>query len=208
MEDLIRAAFVDGVTPKEFFTEHFKNIHNARLDEFAKLSKCPLIVSFLFEDTDERYTFELSSKGYKVEEGDMIDFPIITIVANESDLDDTRADLLEAALALYASEERLQKQYGRKPMTQDFKDAFESMLGTINVEVTGGNAPIKFKIYLNDYDDAGTNNEFNIKVAKDIVLQMARGELDPGDAQGKFKVYGKMAFALELAGFLQKQIEG
>lgn len=208
MEELIRAAFEEGVTPHEFFTEHFKKIHNARLEEFSKLSECPIIASFLFEDTGTRFTFELSGTGYTVEEGDMIDFPIITIVGNEADWKATREDLLEAALALYASEERLQSKYGRKPMTQDFKDAFEPMLGTVNVEVTGGKAPLEFKIYLNDYDDAGTGNEFNLKLDKELVLQVARGEVDPRDAQGKFKVYGKMSFALELAGFLQKQIEG
>ena len=208
MEELIRAAFEEGVTPHEFFTEHFKKVHNARLEEFSKLSECPIISSFLFEDTDVRYTFELSKSGYKVEEGDMIDFPILTIVARESDWKATREDLLEAALALYASEERLQSKYGRKPMTQDFKDAFEPMLGTINVEVTGGRAPLKFKIHLNDYDDAGTGNEFTLKLDKELVLQVARGDLDPRDAQGKVKVSGKMAFALELAGFLQKQFEG
>lgn len=55
-------------------------------------------------------------------------------------------------------------------MMQDFKDVFELMLGMINVEVIGGRALLKFKIYFNDYDDVGMGNEFMFKLDKEFVL--------------------------------------
>lgn len=105
MEELIRAVFEEGVILYEFFIEYFKKVYNACLEEFLKFSECFIIVSFLFEDMDVCYTFELSKSGYRVEEGDMIDFFIFMIVVCELDWKVMREDLFEVAFVLYASEE-------------------------------------------------------------------------------------------------------
>ena len=138
----------------------------------------------------------------------MVDFPIATLVASEAEFRAVREDLLEAALALYTSEEKLERQYGKKPLTaQDLED-FESMTGTIEVHVTGASAPLSFKIYLNDYESDGGSNHFSVTLERDLLMGLARGEVGPKEFGGKVKVSGKMAFALALGGFLQRRLGG
>ncbi len=207
MQDLIKAALAPDVTPRAFFFEHMPKIHEARLEDFARASEIPIIVSVWFEDTDRRFTFELSPQGYRVEEGDMIDFPQFTITGREADWDAVKEDLLEAALTMSEHEDHFERTYGEQRVTHAIRDAFEALRGNIDVRVTGGNVPIAMKVILNDYEPEPGAPSFGVETTKDVVLRMARGELKPQQAQPHVTISGRMQFPLEIAGFFSKHFD-
>lgn len=207
MKDRLKAALAPGVTPSQFFFDHMPGIHEARLEDFRSVCDIPLIISLWFRDTDRRFTAELSPHGYRAEEGDMIDFPVATICGEEARWEEVKADVLEAVLALHESRHDLERRYGDRRITEQVRRDFEDLRGIIEVSVTGGHAPFDVEVILNDYEPEPRAPSFAIKATKDVVMRMARGQLEPRAASGEVSVRGGMGFAMDLGGFAAEHFD-
>lgn len=197
MKQLIQDALAEGVSIKEIFETYVPRAHDMQKDMFSRVSEVPLIVSFWFEDNDERYTFEFSESGSQVEAGEMIDFPVVTIVLNHAQWGEVRPHLQGMLLKLQENKQKLEQRYVNDPIKARTLSAFESLHGTIHVHVEG----IKLKVILNDYVEEGGASSFDVSVTHALLEQVINGDVSPREMANKIKVKGKMSFALELAGF-------
>lgn len=209
MKDLFADALAPGVTLEEFFMEHLERIHEVQRGEFHKVSAEPLVMSFDFQDSGERYTFALSSEGCEVEDDELVDFPVATLIGTAAHWEAIKPDLLELARAAEAASESHESRYEGRAITRDHLDEFERFQGTIIIEVTGGSAgePVTFELALNDYVKNDDADFIKVVIDYGVALDLARGELQPRDAQGKVKLSGKTSFGLELAGFFSSNFE-
>jgi hypothetical protein len=209
MNDLFADALAPGVTLEEFFMEHLERIHDTQKGEFHKVSAEPLVMSFDFPDTGERYTFALSSDGCEVEDDELADFPVATLIGTAGHWEAIKPDLLELARALEKASGDHEQRYGGRAITRDILDEFERFDGTIVIEVTGGSAgePVTFELALNDYVKHDDADFIKVKIDYGVALEMAAGTLEPRDARGKVKLSGKTSFGLELAGFFSAHFE-
>lgn len=204
MEELIKKALGEGVTRKELFKVYVPKAHEMRKDLFARASEVPIIISFWFEDVDERYTCEFSPRGCEVEVGEMIDFPQATIVMQASDWDEVRGYLERYGLMLEKHREELEGRYvANDPMGEDIKDAFESLHGMIKVDVEG----IKLKVILNDYEESKGDPCFAVDVTHRLIEDLIQGKVEPRHVAGQVKVKGQVSFAMDLAGFITRHFD-
>ena len=212
MEQLLREALDPSVTPRQFFFDYLPRIHDAQKQDFARISSAPIILSFWFEDIDERYTIRVDADGVEVEEGEMVDFPVATIITSHERVDALRETILGAALSLDANRTALQDRYlmATPPVDAGVLDAFESVRGTIEAEVTGfdDGEPLWAKVVLNDYVPEQGAPSFSVSVDRDLVLKMASGDLDPRAlSSSQVRVGGKLKLAMEIAGFASKHLK-
>jgi len=207
MEELLKAAFAPGVTPREFFFDHLPGLHAARQEQFNKNCKVPLILSLWFGDTDNRYTVELRSDGCEIEEGDMIDFPVATIRGQESRWEKVKPRLLEALLVASANEEKFEKKYGERVLTSTIVEAFEAQRGVIEVIIDTADGPIDLDVILNDYEPESGADRFKVELGEELVEKMARGEVEPRAAVGQIKISGQRKPALQLGGAFAKHFD-
>ncbi len=202
MKALIEEALAEGVALEKIFKAYVPRAHELQKESFERASQVPLIVSFWFEDVDERYTFEFSSDGAEVEADEMIDFPVATIVLQKDQWSQLRPHLLTLLVKLQENRTELEERYVNKPITDRMLTAFESLRGTIRVNVEG----LELKVVLNDYVEESGAPEFTVELTHALLGQVASGDVSPRELANKVKIKGQMSFALELAGFLSKNL--
>ena len=203
MKELIEEALKPGVPRGEVFVTYVPRAHALQQDLFERASDVPVVVSFWFEDVDERYTFEFGPDGSEVERGEMVDFPQVTIAANASDWEVIRDRVRELGLLLQEHRAALEGRYGgQSPLSQRVLDDFERFHGEIRVTVDG----VKLRVILNDYVATSGDPWFGMEVSTDALKRVILGQLEPRELLRQVQIKGQMSFALELAGFLSKHV--
>lgn len=206
MQELLREILAPGVTLRAFFLNHCQRIHESKLEDFREISSETVRLAFSFDDVDERYTIELRTDGFEVEDDEMVDFPVATIHADGERWEEVKPDILEMALALEASQAQLEAQYGRTKVTRKMIEGFERFDGTIGIEVTGlsGGGSLSLSLSLNDYVTNEDAPSLSLRVSKDVVMQMARGELGVRQVEKAISFRGDAKFGVNLAGYFSQ----
>lgn len=203
MKKLIEEALRIGLPREDVFMTYVPRAHALQQELFERASNVPVVVSFWFEDVDERYTFEFGPNGSEVERGEMVDFPQVTIVANASDWETIREKVKELALLLQDHRDALEGRYGgQAPLSRSVLEAFERFHGEIRVTVDG----VKLRVILNDYVSTPGDPWFGMEIGTDALKGVIQGQVEPREILKQVQIKGQMSFALELAGFLSKQV--
>lgn len=210
MEEILKAAFAEDVSLRDFFMDHMPRIHEANLEDFKRWTDETLIISFEMRDTDERYTLACNPSDCEVEDDEMIDFPIITLVGEARHWDALKPSLLELALALNANAEKLEAQYNariERKMLDEFERKFEGTITAVVVGVEGIDEPVTFELVLNDYvkNDGAPGFEFRINASN--IRDLANGKVKPKELKDTIKVVGQMKLALDMLGFFSTHFE-
>lgn len=187
-----------------FFLENVPAAHQARLETFARGVDTPLIVCVALEDTGERYTFEFRTDGIDVEEGEMIDFPTVTIIGQSTYWETVRDHLREMAVVI---QDRAGDRHAPRKVDRDFLDKFERFDGVIELQLAADSEEerVPLRIVLNDYDAPPGARHLVIRAPFSLGLDLARGDVAPSDLDQHVSASGDMSLAFDLTGFLNKE---
>lgn len=194
------------LTPEEIICEKVPALHSDRIEQFRRFSTTALIVSVHFEDADVRYTFEISPQGSRVEKGEMIDFPQVTLKGKASKW--SRAIGLAARLVEPA--DRQIKQYeGRVEVSESLKAGFERFDGVLSVTVVDlpDGAPLSFQAILNDYEAPPRSRKVELEVSWSTLEKLAHGEIAPVEAAKEVRLKGAIGLAMELGGYFAHELD-
>jgi hypothetical protein len=186
-----------------FFLEHVPALFEARRELFAAAFDTEVIVSVHLSDSGARYTGEFRADGCAVEAGEMIDFPVVTLVGSSEYWESVKRHVLEIAKPL---ERRAEKTRPPSKVTRKFLDELERFDGefVFDIEADDLDEAIPFRLILNDYDAPEGAPALEIRASFEIGEQLARGEIRPGDLEGLVRVRGDMSLGLEVGGLLLK----
>lgn len=192
------------MTVEEFFEEIIPKLHGERRD-FADFSDVDVIVSVYLADTDKRFTGEFRRDGTcTIEDDEMIDFPVITLIGYEKYWDVVKKHAIDLARTLDERKDELRSQYR---LTRQFLDDFERYDGKIDITITGPDGEVEMSLVLNDYEPVDGAREFGFEIPLELIEAVATGEEDPGKAAKKLKIRGDYGFATVLGGFLLEQFD-
>lgn len=189
---------------KTFFSEIVAEVHESRLEIFSRGVDTPLIVCIGLEDLGERYTYEFRPDGIDVEHGEMIDFPVLTILGSSQNWPTVRKHLHEIAEIVQ------ERASGRRParrLTREFLDRFERFDGLIELQLTDDelDEPVELKVILNDYDAPASARHLVIRAPFSLGVDLARGDVHPSNLESHVRASGDMGLAFDLTGFLNKE---
>ncbi len=204
MEELIRAALAPGKSLRKTILEDVPKLHAQRLSDFSQVVKAPVVVSLWMPDTKERYTARLSETGCEVEDDELVDFPVATLVGQGKLWEAFKPALLTLSLAAEGNRAALQGQL-KAPITAEALARFERIEGVIVVtldDVPGVGQPVVLEVVLNDYTAPAGAPRLEVRLSYALVLEVASGALDPRKVDtSRVKLSGKAALGVELAGF-------
>jgi hypothetical protein len=197
----LEVALAPEVTPRQFFEQHLPDLFEARRELFAKASTTSVIVSVHLSDVDERYTVEFSAEGCRVERGEMIDFPVLTLVGTRGDWDVVKRQALRIAKPL---EERAHAHRPPQKLTREFLDALERHDGEFVFELSGEeiDQPVEIAIILNDYALPAGAPKLRIGASFELGERLARAEIRPSQLDGEVSVRGDMGLGIDVGGLL------
>ncbi|MEM1347147.1 MAG: hypothetical protein AAGI01_01230 [Myxococcota bacterium] len=203
VSDMLQEALAPGVRLHEFMFTWVERLHAARLEEYRALTDERLLVHLSFEDSGELYTVALSPGAVEVEGDEMMDFPVISVHAEAEKWETFKPDILELSLALESTREHFKRRAGGRRVTRDILERFEKMAGTMEITVTGTQSgeELTLVVALNDYVVQRDAPRMTMRMDKELVLRMARGELDPKEARELIEIGGKVRLGVDLAGF-------
>lgn len=201
--------FADDVTVETFLEEHLPVLHRERLERFGYMTRVPIIVSFVLEDTDDRFTIRLDQSGVKVERGEMIDFPLVTIVTRRSYWQEGKEHFRQLLALMDANPDLASGRYKDRALTQEVVDEFERFEGTIEVRLRGmKDREMRFEVILNDYEQSNPRApRFAVSVPIERVYQLARNEISPAAVARDLQIEGQMKLPLALAGFATRHFD-
>ncbi|AWV88926.1 hypothetical protein [Bradymonas sediminis] len=204
----IEDALKPEVSPYVFFTEYVPELFEARRELFCESSEVDVIVSVYFSDTDARYTCEFRADGCTVECDEMIDFPVATIIGNESDWEDFKRHMLEILVPLErrANDYRDRAAASMSRLTAEFLEQLERFDGVFECTLTaeGLDAPIEVELVLNDYDAPDGAARLRLGASFETGMALATGEIFPTDLPDRVRVGGELSLGLEIGGLLLK----
>lgn len=194
-----------SLSPQEILCERLPAMHASRRAQFQAFSKTSIIASLYFADTTERFTALFDGEAAEVEQGEMIDFPQVTVQARHADW--SRAIALLARL-VEPADEQLDRYQGRVVLTEELKDEFERFDGVFSVRVTGlpDGGPIEFDIILNDYEAPPRAKSARLEVGWPLLVDLAHGRIEPAEFARQIKIGGAMGLALEIGGFMASRL--
>ena len=206
MTDLLAQALAPGVTLREFFMTHVPKLHERERPNLPKITREPLILSFWYEDLDERYTIMLSAQGCQVLDDELDDYPIITVVARGQLWEQTKPMLRDLGQQLDAGRDALTAQL-KQPIArahlEEFERKFQGVIRTRITDVQGLSEPLILDVVLNDYaPPSGHKPTFEVTLDAATLSQLATGQLRASEAGPRLKIAGQMALAMNLGGFL------
>jgi hypothetical protein len=199
----LRDALAPEVTLETFVLEHVPTLFEARRELFAAAYDTSIIISVHLSDTDERYTAHFRRDGCTVERGEMIDFPVVTLVGSSQYWDSVKRHVLKIAEPL---ERRAKNAKMRSKVTRKFLDELERFDGefVFDIEADDLDTPVPFRLILNDYEAPGGAPALKIRASFEVGEQLARGEINPKDLEGLVRIRGDMSLGLEVGGLLLK----
>lgn len=205
MEALLKEAFAPGVSIRDFFMKYVPKIQELERAHFSKISQVPLIISFYFEDLDERYTIELDAKRCIVEDDELSDFPLFTLVGQGASWEQVKPSLYELGVALVQSRDQLMKQL-KQPITSRFVEELERKFeGCIKLKIDGVqdlSAPLELALVLNDYVLSSGAPSFEVAIHDSVIRDLAQAKVRVKDVQDSVQITGQLKLAMNLAGFL------
>jgi hypothetical protein len=192
------------VDVETFFEENVAEVHRSRLEIFSRGVDTPIIVCVALDDLDERYTYEFRPDGIEVEHGEMIDFPVVTIIGEAKYWETVRDHLREIAEAVHA---RASDKHPPRKLTRDFLDKFERFDGVIELQLVDDDLDerVQLKVVLNDYDSPAGARHLTIRAPFSLGLELARGDVHPSNLEQHISASGDMGLAFDLTGFLNKE---
>lgn len=196
------SAFGPNVSPREFFETVLERLYDTYKADVSDASEIDVIVSVYLEDVDERWTIlhERASQKLTIENDEMIDFPLVTIVGHARHWDAAKEGILPLAHALDARRDELRGQYR---LTDNFRDDFERIDGAIEVVFTSESEdPLSLEIVFNNYEWDAAFPRIRVEVPYRLLQDVTSGSLDPGKAVRGLKFSGDRGFALEVGGLL------
>lgn len=197
----IRDALADDVSLKKFFTHWVPRLFEARKEDFEKMSDIPIILCFKFQDTGEVYSVEFSEDGAVVEEDEMIDFPMATVLGWAKFWPLVKREGRPLAEALESRRDEVRDSFR---VTRAFHADWEKFDLVIDVEITGegGKDPVRFSIVSNDYEAPSGARRFGFTVDLPTLDAVAAGKRDPVEAAKALKIKGDYAAAATLGGMI------
>jgi hypothetical protein len=200
----LEEALGQDVDAETFFLENVPEVHRSRLEIFSRGVDTAIIVCIALEDIDKRITFEFRTDGLDVEEGEMIDFPVLTIIGSSEYWDTVRAHLHDIAEIV---QERASNGQPPRKLTRAFLDKFERFDGVIELQLSSDRIEerVPLKIVLNDYDPPPGARHLVIKAPFSLGLDLARGDVHPSNLEQHISATGDMSLAFDLTGFLNKE---
>lgn len=205
MEELLKEALAPGVSLRDFFLNYVPKIHEIERAQFSKMSKVPLILSFYFEDVDERYTIELSPQGARVEDDELVDFPLITLLGHGRYWEASKPALLELGLTMASNREALQAQVKRpleRSLIEEFVRKFQGVIELKVSGVAGIPGALELSVVLNDYMPTSGSPSFCVSLDEPSVRALASGRVRAKELGDAIKVTGQVKLAMNLAGFM------
>lgn len=206
MDEVVEAALAPGVSVRDFFMKHVEQIHAARLADFNRVSAAPVVLSVYLTDTDARYTVALRHDGCEVEDDELDDYPVVTLIGKESDWERTKTEVLKMARALEARRGELEARVKAPVWTEAARAEFERFDGLIRVTVTDtGGAPVSLELVLNDYAHS-RGQALEVTLPLSLLGGISGGQISPDAAGGQLRLGGHRAMAAVLAGFWSKRL--
>jgi hypothetical protein len=212
----IEDALMPGVEPDAFFMECVPELFEARRELFAESCETEVIVSVHLTDLDARYTCEFSEDGCVVERGEMIDFPVATIVGQARHWEDFKRHVLSIVVTLEQRAHARRANPDKAPpskLTREFLEHLERFDGVFACELSAEDLddPIPVQVILNDYEAPDGAPTLRIGASFETGEQLARDEIRPADLESRVRVGGELSLGLEVGGLLLKhfpELEG
>lgn len=197
----LRDAFAADVAIDEFFEDCVPALFDARRDLFAAACETRLIVSVWLQDTDARYTAEFHPDGCRIEAGEMIDFPVATVVGKSADWETVKRQTLRIAAPL---EERARGYRPPRKLTRAFLDDLERFDGKFNFELRDASLddPVEIGIILNDYVLPPGAPELTIETDFEVGVELACGDLRPSQLDARVGLKGDVGLGLDVGGLI------
>lgn len=194
-------AFGSDVTPRDFFVEKLPALHESRRDQFALYCETTLRISVKLEDLGEQYTVELMPDGARAREGDMIDFPVVTIEGTSEHWETVKEHAREIFEHL---EGLLEKKPPRNKITRDFLDDLERYDAVVNVELDSEDFDDLFqaRLILNDYEPPPGAREVTVRGSADLMWQVLEGEKSASEASNALELSDDLGLAFNLGGLI------
>lgn len=206
MDEVLEAALAPGVSVRDFFLKHVEKIHAARLEDFRRVSAIPVILSVYLTDTDERFTVELRDDGCEVEDEELVDYPVVTLIGEAAHWERTKVEVLKMAAALEARRGELEARVKAPVWTESARAEFERFDGLIRVKIveTGGE-DVVIELVLNDYE-RGRGQTLEVTLPLPLLQGVTGGHIAPDAAGGQVRLGGHRALGAVLAGFWSKRL--
>lgn len=200
----LKEALAPDVDPEEFFVDKIPALFEARRELFASACDTAIIVSVHLMDTGERYTLEFSPEGCRVEKGEMIDFPVVTIAGSSQNWQEVKRHVLQVAEPL---EKRAHKTEVPRKVTRDFLDKLERHDGEFVFDLSADDLdqPIPIKLILNDYEPPPGAPTLRVSASFDLGVRLARGDIKPSQVESEISVRGDMSLGLDVGGLILKE---
>jgi hypothetical protein len=152
-------------------------------------------------DIGETYTIELSETGARAIEGEMIDFPHLTLEATAGQWD---LVMERAEQAVRRLEQQLREDPPDHRITEAFLRDLERHDAVLEVELTGGElaGSIEATFILNDYEAPPGASRVRLSGRADRIVDVLEGRRRPADVVRGMDVGGDYGLALELSGLV------
>ena len=198
---LIREALAPDVSVRDFFTQWVPRLFEERRADFARVSSVDLIVCFKFQDTGEVYSLELTKNGVTVEEDEMVDFPVATVLGWAKYWDLVKEHGLPLAEHLEARRDEVRDSVR---LTTALHEDWEKFDLVLDVAILGddGAAAVEFSVVLNDYDPPDGARRFGFSVDLGTLEDVAAGRRDPVDVAKTLKIRGDYGAAATFGGMI------
>lgn len=193
------------LSAEEILLNQVPAFHEARREQFRRFTTTDLVISVYFEDTGEKYTLTLGQDDVEAIRGEAVDFPQLTLTGFLSRWD--RAIRLMSSI-IEPMDAQIERYEGRVEIHEQLKANFERFDGVFEVTVIDlpDGPPLSFKAILNDYEAPPRAREVQIEIPWDAIVKLACGDINPIEAAREIKVSGAVGLALEVGGFLEKEL--
>lgn len=195
---LIREALAPDVSVRDFFTHWVPRLFEERRADFGRVSSVDIIVCFKFQDTGEVYSLELTKEGVTVEEDEMVDFPVATVLGWAKYWDLVKEHGLPLAEQLEARRDEVRDSVR---LTEALHEDWEKFDLVLDVAIRGEDA-VEFSIVLNDYDPPDGARRFGFSLDLHTLEDVAAGRRDPIDVAKTLKITGDYAAAATFGGMI------
>lgn len=197
----LHEALAPDVGIETFYEECLPALFEERRELFASVCEVPLIISVYLEDIDLRYTAEFRPDGCRVEPGEMIDFPVATLVGSSTDWDVVKRQTLRIVTPL---EERAEGYRPPRKVTRAFLDDLERFDGEFAFILSDNtlDEPVEIGVVLNDYTLPPGAPKLTIETRFEVGERLARGDLSPSQLDASVKLGGDVGLGIDVGGLL------
>lgn len=195
----------DGISIRDMMAKAVPKIYAERASDLTDyLDGVDIIVCLRLTDVGDVWTVRFNADEIEVENGELIDFPILTVEGTASQWEAMRADVVTLLETINSRQPTLKT---KRKFDARFRAALEKLDGTIDLTIVTDAGELSFRLILNNYEAEAKFRNFKVAVSRDTIFDLVEGRITLESAASALKIKGDVGLAMDLGRLVVKHFE-